>query len=193
MGVKLTKEPNLSLALRKIADGSLLDEIWKEAGFSSKKHLAREIKRLAERFAPKFRVIVYADGASVGNPGDSGCGALVVDEKGNVLAKDYRYLGKNTNNYAEYEGVIMGLEMALQIGARQVEVRLDSDLLVNQIKGGYKVKSSSLAKQYQKVMELVSKFDDFKIVHIDRSENKEADRLATLAISTKKRGDAEVG
>lgn len=184
---------DLAFALKKIADGYRLDDVWKEAGFTSKKGLADEIRSLAQKIAPKLKVIVYADGASIGNPGDAGCGALVIDEQGEVLAQKYRYLGKTTSNYAEYEGLIMGLKMALGLGAKEVEVRLDSDLLVNQIKGEYKVKSKSLAKVYEKVMDLASKFDDFRIVHINRSENKQADRLAALAISTKKRGDAEVG
>ncbi|MGQ9604210.1 MAG: ribonuclease HI family protein [bacterium] len=189
----MAQAPDISLALRKIAEGYSIDEIWKQTGFSSKKSLAEEIRRLAQKLTPKVKVIVYADGASVGNPGDSGCAALVVDEQGNVLAEDYRYLGKNTNNYAEYQGVILGLKMALRIGAREVEMRLDSELLVNQIKGEYKVRSRNLAKQYQKVMELIRNFEGFKIVQVDRSQNKDADRLATLAISTRKRGDAEVG
>lgn len=189
----MSQNGDLSFALRKIADGYKLDEVWKEAGFKSKKSLAEEIRNLAQKIAPKLRVIVYTDGASVGNPGDAGCGAVVVDQQGEILAEDYRYLGKSTNNYAEYQGLIMGLKMAQALGAGEVEVRLDSDLLVNQIKGEYKVKSKSLAKLYEKVMDLIGGFDDFRIVHIDRSENKKADRLATLAISTKKRGDAEVG
>ena len=132
-------------------------------------------------------LVAYSDGASVGNPGEAGCGVVLVDEAGEVLLEDYRYLGRATNNAAEYEGAILALELASQLGAGRVELRVDSDLLANQIAGRYKVKSSNLAGLYEKLKELTKLFDDFSVTRIGREQNKQADRLANLAVSSKKR------
>jgi len=185
---------DLSYALRLLASGQPLEVAWKEAGFSSRKHLAEELYSLAAKLAKKhLKLIVYTDGASVGNPGEAGCGALIMDESGQVLLEDYEYLGKTTNNVAEYRGAILGLRRAHELGASQIELRLDSSLLANQIKGRYKVKSRSLASLYQSLMEIVKHFDSFKVTLIRSSENRQADRLANLAISTRKRGEPGVG
>jgi ribonuclease HI len=132
-------------------------------------------------------LIAYSDGASVGNPGEAGCGALLVDESGEVLLEDYRYLGRATNNVAEYEGAILALKLASKLGAGRVELRVDSDLLANQIAGRYKVKSRNLAALYEDLKEMTKLFDDFSVTRIGREENKQADRLANLAVSSRKR------
>jgi ribonuclease HI len=132
-------------------------------------------------------LVAYSDGASIGNPGEAGCGALLVDEAGDVLLEDYKYLGKATNNAAEYEGAILALELASRLGAGKVELRVDSDLLANQITGRYKVKSHNLAALYENLKEMTKLFDDFSVTRIGREENKQADRLANLAVSSRKR------
>jgi ribonuclease HI len=134
-----------------------------------------------------LRLIAYSDGASIGNPGEAGCGALLVDETGQVLLEDYRYLGKTTNNVAEYEGAILALDMASRLGAGEVELRVDSDLLANQISGRYKVKSSRLAHLYEKLKNMTELFEDFSVTRVGRNDNRQADRLANLAISSRKR------
>jgi ribonuclease HI len=132
-------------------------------------------------------VIAYSDGASIGNPGEAGCGALLVDEAGEVLLEDYKYLGRATNNVAEYEGAILALELALKLGVGKVELRVDSDLLANQITGRYKVKSRNLAGLYESLKKMTKLFDDFSVTRIGREKNKQADRLANLAVSSRKR------
>ena len=132
-------------------------------------------------------LIAYSDGASIGNPGQAGCGALLVDEAGEVLLEDYKYLGRATNNVAEYEGAILALKLASDLGAGKVELRVDSELLANQIMGRYKVKSSNLAGLYENLKEMTKLFDDFSVTRIGREENKQADRLANLAVSSRKR------
>lgn len=132
-------------------------------------------------------LIAYSDGASIGNPGEAGCGALLVDEAGEVLLEDYKYLGRATNNAAEYEGAILALKLASDLGANRVELRVDSELLANQIAGKYKVKSSNLAGLYEKLKEMTKLFDNFGVRRIGREDNKQADRLANLAVSSRKR------
>jgi ribonuclease HI len=193
---------DIAYALKLLASGRSLADASNEAGFSSRKSLAERMFALAEQVetgedgaksaggAPRNRdlsLIAYSDGASVGNPGEAGCGALLVDEAGEVLLEDYRYLGRATNNAAEYEGAILALKRASELGAGTVELRVDSDLLANQIAGRYKVKSSNLAALYEKLKELTKLFDDFSVTRIGREENRQADRLANLAVSSKKR------
>ncbi len=192
------KKGDLAYALRLLASGQGIVDVWKEAGYSSRKELADELFALAENLEKKgvkksFRVIVYTDGASAGNPGEAGCGAIVTDEKGEVLLEDYAYLGKTTNNVAEYHGAILGLRRAQELGATDVELRLDSSLLANQIKGGYKVKSRRLAGLYQDLMRIAKQFESLEVTLIKSSENSQADRLANLAISTRKRGEPGAG
>ena len=124
--------------------------------------------------------VIYVDGASRGNPGPAGAGALLIkdDEKIELT----RYLGRTTNNVAEYEALILGLGEALDHGADRAEVRSDSELMVRQMTGAYKVKKAHLKPLYEKAMELAARFKKVNIIHIERGLNKEADRLANLAI-----------
>lgn len=181
-------EGDLAYAIKLLASGQAIDEVWREAGFTSRKALAGGLYQLSAEITGKAKphsVVVFSDGASSGNPGEAGCGVVIVDESGEVLLEDYRYLGRKTNNVAEYMGAILGLTRAHQMGATRVELRVDSSLLANQIKGGYKVKSQRLAHLYQDLMKIVKSFEDFTVTLINRSENKQADRLANLAISAR--------
>jgi ribonuclease HI len=194
VGLGLAGERDLGYALRLLAGGQTVKEAWREAGFDSRKDLADSLFELADKTGgSRLKVVAYADGASLGNPGDAGCGALIMDEGGQELLEVYRYLGKTTNNVAEYEGAILALAKASELGARDLELRVDSSLLANQIMGRYRVKSPQLAPLYQRLKEKVKLFDTFKVTLISRTENKQADRLANLAISAHKGGSPGAG
>lgn len=126
--------------------------------------------------------VLMVDGAARGNPGEAGCGAVIYDENGQVLRERYRYLGYATNNVAEYEGLLMGLEGVLQWGGRRVQVQSDSQLLVRQLNGLYRVKDEKLKELHEKAVALLRQFDSYRIIHIGREKNRRADRLANQAI-----------
>ena len=125
---------------------------------------------------------LYTDGACRGNPGQGGAGAVLVDESGNIFATIKNSLGLCTNNIAEYKALILGLEEALKRKCRRLHIFLDSELLVNQINGQYKVKNENLKILMRDVRKLLSYFDSYTVKHIDRSHNNIADRLANEAI-----------
>lgn len=128
------------------------------------------------------KVILYADGASRGNPGPAGAGFALIDEEEMVVFEGHLYLGETTNNQAEYSALIDGLERALKMGFESVEIRMDSELVVKQIRGEYKVKNEGLKPKFVKAKDLLSKFGAFKIGHVPREQNKIADKLANKAI-----------
>ena len=125
-------------------------------------------------------MIVACDGASRGNPGPAGAGAQLTDEDGRVLAEVAEGLGETTNNVAEYTAVILGLERAAELEVNDVIVRSDSQLLVNQLTGRYRVKSPHLLPLHRRVRELAAGFDSIEFRHVRRELNTEADRLANL-------------
>ncbi|MCS7203299.1 MAG: ribonuclease HI family protein [Thermodesulfovibrio sp.] len=122
---------------------------------------------------------LYCDGASRGNPGDAGIGCVIILNNKKIEISEY--IGKTTNNVAEYKALIRGLEEIIKQNAEEVEIFLDSELLVMQIKGSYKVRSKKLIPLYKQVKELLSKFKKYQIFHIYRDENYYADRLAKKA------------
>ncbi len=125
---------------------------------------------------------LYTDGAARGNPGPAGAGAVLFDGARQV-AKLSRFLGgRLTNNEAEYRALILGLEMALAQGASSLEVFMDSELAVNQLLGKYKIKQQHLRALARRVAELARKFESVKFRHVERRLNRQADRLANLAI-----------
>lgn len=127
-------------------------------------------------------VIVYTDGAARGNPGPAGAGAYLQDESGDVVAEATRFLGEATNNVAEYSGLILGLEQAGELGARTVEVRADSQLMVRQMQGEWKIKNPNLRELARRAHGLAAGFTRVDYVHVRREYNREADRLANRAI-----------
>ncbi|MFH1035980.1 MAG: ribonuclease HI family protein [Pseudomonadota bacterium] len=127
-------------------------------------------------------LILHADGGSRGNPGPAGAGAALLDAAGAQVAAWHRYLGKATNNVAEYQALILGLEGALDLGVSQLLVRLDSELLVRQLQGRYQVKSPLLKPLYEQARALCRRFAGIKFQHIPREQNAIADRLANLAM-----------
>jgi ribonuclease HI len=130
------------------------------------------------------RLVIYADGAARGNPGPAGIGAVIEDERGRVLKEVSQFVGRKTNNQAEYMALIQGLEAAAEYQADAVQVRLDSTLLVYQLKGEYKVKSPLLKPLRNEVHKLLAKYKVVGIEHIERQYNRAADKLANQAIDT---------
>jgi probable phosphoglycerate mutase len=137
---------------------------------------------LAPSESTKDWFTAHCDGGSRGNPGPSGYGAVVEDSKGQVVARLSRFLGVQTNNYAEYSGLLAVLEWAIENGARRLRVVSDSELMVKQMKGLYKVKSPGLIPLWQEAGRLKGHLEGFEMRHTLRGGNKEADRLANEAM-----------
>ncbi len=128
------------------------------------------------------KVIIHADGASRGNPGPAAIGATIKDEQGKLIACISQGIGRTTNNQAEYRAVIAALEKAIRLGAEEVDINLDSQLVVKQISGEYRVKKPALKPLYQQVKQRQSLLQGFSIAYIPRRQNTEADRLASRAL-----------
>lgn len=127
-------------------------------------------------------LIVHTDGGSRGNPGPAAAGFVIDDSKGNRLAGKAFFLGETTNNVAEYTALIKSLEAAGQMGAETLTVFCDSELVVKQFKGQYKVKSEQIRPLYEQVQTLTAQFSNCRVQHVRREKNKEADRLVNLAL-----------
>ncbi len=131
------------------------------------------------------KIIIYTDGGARNNPGPAGAGAIIFNESGEVLKESSKYLGERTNNWAEYEAVILGFEEAKKLGLneREIEFRVDSQLIQQQILGNYRVKEPALREQFARIKDFQEKyFKNVTFTHIPREENKEADRLANEAM-----------
>jgi probable phosphoglycerate mutase len=127
-------------------------------------------------------VVAYVDGASRGNPGDAAYGVRVCSREGDELAAFGDYLGTRTNNYAEYSGLLAALAWALDNEVSDLEVVSDSELMVKQMNGKYRVKSPKLKPLFDEARSRAGKLDSFRIRHVLRHENTDADRLANRAI-----------
>lgn len=129
-------------------------------------------------------VVIYTDGASRGNPGASSLGfaVYICSDLENPIYEHAECLGTQTNNYAEYQAVIVGLNYAVKNNVKKLTLKSDSEFLVKQIQGAYKVKSQNIIPLYLKVMDLRKKFEEFYIEHIFREDNAKADRLANFAL-----------
>jgi len=131
---------------------------------------------------PAQHLIAFTDGGARGNPGPAGYGVVLKDETGQKVGALSEYLGHQTNNFAEYQGLIAALEYALKHGPKALKVISDSELLVRQIKGIYKVKNATLQDLHARAKELIAQLDWFSIGHALREHNQEADRLANDAM-----------
>jgi ribonuclease HI len=131
---------------------------------------------------PTHYLHAHIDGGARGNPGPAGYGVVLQDESGRKVAALSEYLGHQTNNFAEYQGLIAALEYALKRGPKALKVISDSELLVRQIKGIYKVKNATLQDLHARAQELIAKLEWFSIGHALREQNREADRLANEAM-----------
>jgi ribonuclease HI len=135
--------------------------------------------------APRAALRLHVDGASRGNPGEAGFGVHVTGPDGGEVASLFGYLGKATNNVAEYQGLLHGLRFALERGATAVEVFSDSELMVRQLEGRYRVKSAGLLPLHQEARALLRRFARARVAHVPRERNREADALANRAVDEK--------
>jgi ribonuclease HI len=131
---------------------------------------------------PAHHLIAHSDGGARGNPGPAGYGVVIKDESGKKVAALSEYLGHQTNNFAEYQGLIAALEYAVKNGPKALKLISDSELLVRQIKGIYKVKNATLKDLHARATELIAEMDWFSIDHAMREHNREADQLANQAM-----------
>jgi ribonuclease HI len=138
----------------------------------------------AEQAAPARPVHtrLYCDGAARGNPGPAGAGAVIVNPAGHIVAKVGKFLGEETNNVAEYMGLILGLKRAKAMGIKELEVLADSELVVKQVIGEYAVKAEHLRPLHAEAVALFKGFDQIEIRHIPREENGQADAMSNRAI-----------
>ncbi len=129
-------------------------------------------------------ILIFTDGASRSNPGHAGCGVVLADEEGRILEKHKKYLGKTTNNVAEYSALLAGLEAVKKKKGKIESIRCyaDSKLIVEQVNGNFKVKNKVLAELHEKVRRLVFELPPTQFFYIPREKNEEADKLANLAI-----------
>ncbi len=134
-----------------------------------------------------LRCKLFTDGASRGNPGEAGAGSVLLDDKGKELVCRSLYLGRCTNNVAEYRALILGLQSAQEIGCSRLTILLDSQLIVRQVEGRYKVKNAALKPLFKEVKMLLAGFEIWSIAHVPREENKRADEMANRGIDWKNR------
>ena len=144
-----------------------------------------EPEKGSARTAPDGRCRLFTDGASRGNPGQAGAGAVLFTEQGDELAARAVYLGTCTNNVAEYKALLIGLDEALLQGCTELAIALDSELIVRQIQGRYKVKNEALLPLFQQVRERLARFGKWSIAHVPRAQNARADQLANEGIDRK--------
>jgi ribonuclease HI len=132
--------------------------------------------------SPEHYLVAHSDGGARGNPGPAGYGVVIKDETGRKVAALSEYLGHQTNNFAEYQGLIAALEYSIEHGPKALKLISDSELLVRQIKGIYKVKNATLQDLHGRAKELIAQLEWFSIGHALREHNQEADRLANEAM-----------
>ena len=129
--------------------------------------------------------LLRCDGASRGNPGPAGAGIVLFDPQGRLQTQTGRYLGETTNNVAEYQALLLGLAEALRLGVKKLRVLADSELIVKQLTGRYRVKSPHLIPLWRKALNALKKFESWAIAHVPREENHLADEAANRAIDQK--------
>ena len=131
---------------------------------------------------PHRKLRVSSDGAARGNPGLAGAGAVVFDEQGHVLERLGKFLGRQTNNVAEYQGLLLGLRRARELGAEELEVVADSELMIRQLSGTYQVRAPPLRELHSEALSLLKAFRKVKLVHVPRAQNADADEMSNRAI-----------
>jgi ribonuclease HI len=135
-----------------------------------------------------MRLIAYTDGASRGNPGESGIGFVLKDEKGLTVFEGGGYIGQATNNIAEYSALLACLRKACETGCSHLAVHSDSELMVRQLQGRYKVRDSKLQEYFRMVRALLETAPfEVTFTHVERSDNSRADKLANMGIDSKVR------
>lgn len=178
--------------LAALARSPLLDELARSAGYSPdevRRALGHEADPSPPAPAPPppptpatGRLVIHVDGASRGNPGLAAAGIAIDDERGAAVLHRGEFLGRATNNEAEYRALIIALGHAQELGASRVSVRSDSELMVHQVNGRYRVKEPRLQVLHAEVMAGLRRFPSFEVAHVRREQNQVADGLANLAI-----------
>lgn len=183
-------KPSLAELLAALAENPDIPGILKRFGLEMEtlQNLFREAAQHLRRQEQEIWTLFF-DGASQGNPGPAGAGAVLLDGQGQIRVQLTKYLGRATNNVAEYHGLLLGLESALQLGVRRLQIFSDSELVVRQIRGSYRVRHPRLQPLYQTAKTLLQKLDSYDIAHVYRYQNCEADRLARDAIDVQSRAD----
>jgi ribonuclease HI len=185
----MTRAPDREAAarlLRRLAEEPALTAVAKQVPDMDKGRIGDLLAASADIVRPPSADVideatVHVDGASIGNPGPAGAGAVIVDRNNKTLAEISRPLGVTTNNVAEYRALIIGLETARDLGVRNVHVRADSELMVRQMTGDYRIKDEKLKALSREAHDIIDSFDSFDILHVDRSKNRAADRLSKRA------------
>lgn len=136
-------------------------------------------------------IVIYSDGGSRGNPGPSAAGYVVLNNKQEVIAEGGEYLGITTNNQAEYQGVRIGLEKARELGYKKVDFKVDSMLVVNQMKGHYKIKNRELWPIHERIRTLMTHFDRVTFTHVNRQFNQLADGMVNKTLDAQKRAKTD--
>ena len=131
------------------------------------------------------KAFIFIDGAARGNPGEAGIGIVIKDGQGSQIKKLYKYIGQATNNIAEYTALVYALQEAIIFGFKDLVVYSDSELLVKQLNGEYRVKNSNLRSYYEQFLHLRIAFNRLEIKQLSRQENKESDKLANQAIDSR--------
>lgn len=135
---------------------------------------------------PRKKGFIFTDGGSRGNPGISGCGAILYNENKKEIATDKLFCGVQTNNFAEYQGLIIGLKLALENKITDLIVFMDSKLIVEQMNGNFKVKNVGLKPLFEKAKNICENFSKISFQHVLRAKNKRADQLANQAMDSQK-------
>jgi ribonuclease HI len=201
MRIDAAQAARLEQLLQKLLAGKTLAVAAAEVGIGAAElvQIAREFKKELNSIAkanagsgraraasrPGSALVAFADGGSRGNPGKAACAAVVTTEAGEELLRRARTIGKATNNVAEYEGVRLALELCAELNAARVTLKLDSELVVRQLEGRYKVKNADLLARYDAVRVLISGFDDFTVEHVPRAQNMLADKLVNAVLDGK--------
>ena len=162
-----------------LSDHAKIDE-------SSQNNLKQDVPLVGYGSKPSLHLIMYSDGGSRGNPGPSSAGFVIMDQSEQVIDQGGAYLGITTNNQAEYHGVRLGLERALELGARRVDVRIDSLLVANQLKGVYAIKSRDLWPINERIREIIPKFNKVTFTHVPRALNQLADGMVNKILDEHK-------
>jgi len=183
---------NMKTLLALLAGGGTLGESWEAAGFSSRAEAVGAIESLSKSLddppsagKPRGveRAILHTDGASRGNPGPSAIAAVIYLPTGEELASVAKKIGRATNNVAEYRAVVEGMKLARDIGVRELTVRMDSELVMKQLTGAYRIRSKDLEPLAREVAAEARHFAKCSFEHVKREENREADRLANEALN----------
>lgn len=187
----LAEHPELSRAQ--------LDAFWQRLGlkpaaqadlFAPARPTPPRAKR-RQRAGEHLVVVARCDGAARGNPGPAAIGGVIEDEDGQGLMDFGECIGETTCNVAEYKAVIRAIEKALELGATEITLRLDSQLLTRQLQGRYRVKAPHLRPLHQQALGLLGRFKRWEVVEVSRGENAAADRLANRALDRQRRGETK--